>query len=183
MTSHEEKGTPAVSWLTAEVSRLFYSDTPVTAVLDIAIKIDLRSDTIPIADAQVIRNRQRSWILLKFHEMLGAKQGFKPRVVELDGNQIAIPFRAKNDQSKYLCSTAGHNDSVKAAYMTRIGDSIKARVNQLTAQANQQDDLRWDLVNSASITVTLVRPLDYAPLIFTTNMQGELTSLRGNPGE
>ncbi len=174
MTSREDKGTTAAAWLKAEISRLFYSDTPVTAVLEITIKIDLQPDTISTADAQVTRNRQRAGILLKFHEVLGAKRGFNPRIVNLDGNPIAIPFRAKNDQSTHLYSIAGHNESVKAAYMKLIVGIVDAQVRQWTAQA-QPGNLRWDLIKSASVIVTLA----HVPLAFTIDIQAEVPSDTG----
>eukprot|EP00300_Choanocystis_sp_HF-7_P039067 c56892_g1_i1.p1 GENE.c56892_g1_i1~~c56892_g1_i1.p1 ORF type:complete len:176 (+),score=32.09 c56892_g1_i1:27-530(+) len=122
--------------------------TPITAILEISIRVDLVQNDRTKEETKIIRDNVRASLIREVTNELN-------QPVVIAGAEIRILFSPTFAGAKHFTSQAGHMDFVKSAF-------VKAKTRKLNQQ--WQDLIlggTFDQVASASVQFLLSRPLDY----------------------
>ena len=148
----QDRGATSLVWIRQKIGELYFSSTPVTGVLEVTIKMDLKPNHEQIEAKEdqsnsVTRNAVRKEICKYISQNL---RGNRPIII--NGNNVSIVFSDKKSEYVHHITTSGYNDQIKSVYIKRLQVLLTNEINNRF--------IKWVV----STNFLLSRPLDYIPI-------------------
>ena len=139
--AHQDRGASSLVWIRREITRNFYSSTPITTILEITVKI-------VINDVEEVKE-QPSITRIRIYEMISDE--LHNRTIVINRHPINLHFREKDRRKVHHISSDPHLDVVKALFMKAYINDVNGRLIALYPH------------HTISVNFILTRPLEYVP--------------------
>lgn len=154
---HEDRQGKRYAWAKEEIQLHFFSANPVSAILEVTVKNDLRENIQINQQLSSYKNLLRQRILSYFSHRIGVG-------IIIGQVPVNIQFRTYPDdqyQPKLWITQSGHNDHVKYQYINTIVDFCNTNFQNWSQNNVNNQTFNWSHVQNASLNFMITRPLDY----------------------
>jgi len=149
-----DRGAKSLIWIRDQISQKYFTQNPVTAILEITVKInevkEFNEDDVK-GLAGIDLDGKRDSVRVKVYKYISSQLKGN-RIIQMNGQNVFINFTEEKDTKVHHITTDGWNDNVKSYYMKQL---MPALMNEMSLRFR-----RWIITGNFIIS----RPLDYQPI-------------------